>query len=285
MAERLIVRVGAPFDRAELLSVKDAFEQVLELFELSSASDKESADLVIWKLVSASTNSPLTVVAEAVSSDPGVNIDVLARSQKQAFARNVASMNRGEVPKDWAAGHANAIMRSVCARTLSDEQVGATVIVIDDDEGVAPIALASSENLIAVIEYQAPASNQEPVRIKEQIGSIEGRMNSVSTHYGKPAISLTARITGKHVWCIVTEEHLKRMSSEAQISDVWSNKRVVVSGRLVYDQWGQLQRVYASSLRRIENRDIPLERIIDRDFTGGLSSEEYLDLLREGHLG
>ena len=61
VAERITVVVRGQ----DGLTVEDAMRQVLETFEMMGRADPSAETAVQWCLVSASTNSPLTVVAEA----------------------------------------------------------------------------------------------------------------------------------------------------------------------------------------------------------------------------
>ena len=86
MSERLIVTVDAG-NNTDLTSVQDVFEHVLQMFELVSESEADPENQVVWKLVSATTNSPLTVVAEAVPKVSGAMIDQIAREQMVEYAQ------------------------------------------------------------------------------------------------------------------------------------------------------------------------------------------------------
>ena len=284
LAERLIVTVDAPTNHPDVLRVQDAFEQILELFELSEASSQSNAGAIVWRLVSVSMNSPLTVVAEAVSSEPGVNIDAEARTQKAEFAKNMVMLNRGQVPNDWRHGLARDTAKRLYER--SAHQIGSTLIVFDEKANTKhEIKLTNSEALVGYLAFEEMAVNQMPIKTKEQVGSIEGSFIEVCMYYNKPAFLLKERKTGRNVWCIVSEENQAKIADEADFRDVWSNKRIVASGRLIYNQWGALHRVIATNVRRVEAKQVDLENILDRQFTGGLTSASYLENFREGNLG
>ena len=62
----VIVRPSAA--HPDVLSVQDAMRQVLDFFDLLTPEETDGGGLV-WNLTLASTNSPLTVVGEAVSGE------------------------------------------------------------------------------------------------------------------------------------------------------------------------------------------------------------------------
>lgn len=84
MSERLVISVDGSSTDPDRMTVQDVFTHVLELFQLVNESDPEAQGQVQWRLVSASMNSPFTVVAEAVPARPGVLVEPLARRQKAA---------------------------------------------------------------------------------------------------------------------------------------------------------------------------------------------------------
>lgn len=283
MAERLIVSVDAPTSRPDLLSVQDAFTHILELFELAVHSESDAENVVVWRLVSASMKSPLTVVAEAVSARHDVNIDQIARAQKQEFARNLGELRHGRIPKVWSSGQVRKTTRDVFLRNR--DGIGRTNINIDPTDEHSTEIVVTPEDAEVVIRALDDTIVDTISKTKDQIGSIEGFLIEVGTHYNKPAIRIRERKTGADVWCIIPEEFRALIASEANFDDVWSGRRVVVHGRITYEGAGQISRVFASDVHRVELHPVGVENIRDSNFTGGLSVAEYLEKLREGNLG
>ena len=273
MSERLIVSVDAPAQHPDVLRVEDAFEHIVELFELASATRQAGEPEVIWKLVSVSMNSPLTVVAEAVSARPGVDVGAAARLQKARFAENVDVLRRGGVPSAWSQGRARSVARRFVRRSISE--VGVTKVVLDD-KTITFADVAANARLLIEDKVQVIAP-------KTQIGSIEGFFLDVTTHYGHPAILMKERRTGKEVWCLVSEDHKQQISAQANFEDVWSGRRMIASGRIEYEPNGSISRVTASKIRLIEGGSVDLKH--DPAFTDGMDVSNYVDLFREGNLG
>jgi hypothetical protein len=284
MAVRLVVRVDAPRAHPDRLTVRDAFEHVLDLFDLAVYGDSDPNRRVEWRLVTASMQSPLTVVAEAVPVVPGMDIDEIARKQTFEFVRNYEQLKGGRVPKAWSAGMARTKAKNVAVRNRKG--IGRTSIIVGTPE--APLQQqvdVTEEDAQVAVQALGVPTLEAALKGKEQIGSLEGKLVHVGTYYNQPAVALRERKTSAEVWCTVPDEFRSQIANEANFMDVWSGRRVRVRGRIVYDREGNIARVYASEIHRIEPETVEVGRIQDPRFTDGMTVAEYLEKLRDGDLG
>jgi hypothetical protein len=280
VSQKLIVSVDASRDHPNLMTVQDVFAHVLELFQLVNESDPAAQGEIVWRLVSASMNSPFTVTAEAVAAKPGVRVDVVARRQRRAFRDAYSELRAGRLPRVWSTPKARDTVSRVLARNRNG--IGSTridyglktekPIVITPDEAAAGVAAIVADTLA-------------PRKTKEQIGSIEGKLVQVATHYNQPAIQLIERKTDAEIWCVVPEQFIHEISEHTSVEDVWKESRVIVRGTIHYGTDGKISRLVATDVRRVLPREVPDDSIADRNFTGGLSVTEYLEKLRDGTLG
>jgi hypothetical protein len=68
LAERVSITVESSLEHGGDLTVQDAMRQVLDFFDVvASAANDDARSGISWRLVSATTNSPYTAIAEAVS--------------------------------------------------------------------------------------------------------------------------------------------------------------------------------------------------------------------------
>ncbi len=74
---RVRIKIRPSGSHPDILTIQDAMQQILDVFEL--ADDPESG--AVWKLVSASTNTPLTLLAELTSLVPNLDITAIARER------------------------------------------------------------------------------------------------------------------------------------------------------------------------------------------------------------
>ena len=82
----------------ETLTVADAMQQVLDCFALLSKAEAQepgSRVKVVWRLESATTNSPFTVEAMAASSDPEIAVDRQALLARNALKDGLGLILRG----------------------------------------------------------------------------------------------------------------------------------------------------------------------------------------------
>ncbi|GAC1419708.1 MAG: hypothetical protein NVSMB64_28960 [Candidatus Velthaea sp.] len=280
-AERVTVTVEGPISHPDVLSVEDAMAQVLDYFVLLEASAPEETS-VIWRLVSATTQSPLTVVAEATSLDPDLpmaSITSIAKAQKHAFTDNLKSVQRGERPIAWDGGRASGAVTALLKRTTNgigsvtvQAEEGARVII---DTNIARTALASIEKKSTVFEFRKHVER----------GSVEGTITQIGFHYNRPSIRVLQRGTGTEVFCIVSTEVKEHIQQQIGSGDVWDKHRVTVYGSLQYGDEGRLARVVADKVNIVTIPRTTIDDILDPGFTDGLEATEYLRLFREGELG
>ncbi|HEY8706638.1 MAG TPA: hypothetical protein VIM34_01425 [Burkholderiaceae bacterium] len=272
MAERLTVKIVPSEGGMDALTVESAMQQVLDTFRLLNAAD----EAIVWRLVSASTNSPFTIVAEAEES-------VAAVLQMQVFARSLRELQSGIFPHAWRRPElqtpaASFLRRS--ARELARTEFGI------GDEGV-PLILSRSEAapFVENPELSAVAATLSQGATKRQVGSIEGTLIEVTTYRERPAIRISERKTGREITCVMSAELATSVSDKASMQDVWVHRRLTVRGTIYYSAIGGILRVEAASVDAAPLTPESLPPLADPDFTGGLAAAEYLSRFRAGELG
>ena len=273
MADRMTVVIQG----RDGITVEDAMRQVLDTFDLVSRSDPDSMNSIKWELVSATTNSPLTIVAEAKPLHQGTDVRRIVSRQKSQFRRCVAELREGRVPSAWNSTEDRKKAKSWLRRTK--ESVKATVVDTNDDNAaieVTALDAAAAENALEQPPYQSI--------FKDQVGSIEGFLTSAETHRHKPAIRIRDRKSGATVLCIVPEEFRAKIAGATGLEDVWRERRVLVRGTIHYSSADRIDRVTAHTIQAIEPRDVQVSDIHDPDFSGGLSAEDYVDKIRDGDI-
>lgn len=273
MPERIKITVRPSGAHPDVLTIEDAMRQVLDIFDML-----EEAPGVHWKLISATTNSPLQIEAEAVSFEPSVDVTVVARAQKQHLSRNLVALTKGEAPADDE--FKIAVARRFLARNLNGVGVTEIDLAMGDTITVTP---RIAEAAMKILQKRTDDLFSQTNVAREEVGSVEGTLSDIGTHYGHPAAKIIVR--GKELWCWLSDELQDQLYDKATYKDVWQHKRVIARGRIRYGQDRQITYVVANDIRRIEARDVSLDEIKDPNFTGGLAIGEYLDRFREGLLG
>lgn len=272
MAERMTLTIIPPDGGKGELTVQDAMQQVLDAFKLLAGSGG-----VVWRLVSATTNSPLTVVAEADDS-----IDAVI--QIEAFSRSLAELRAGRFPEAWKRPELMDVAMSLLRR--SSFGVARTDFVIGND---FPISLTSEDTIPFLGIAEGPGFLQLDTlatgNTKKQRGSIEGLLGEVTTYYGKPAIRVRERKSQREVICVIPESLAKSFETHASIQDVWMKRRVTVKGDIYYRPSGVIAKVEAIDVLPAKEIGQPLKPLRDESFTSGLSAVEYLEKFRAGEIG
>lgn len=278
MAERITIVVAPPPSELQGLEIEDAMRQVLDAFQLLISSFPAD-DSITWHLVEARTNSPpFSVVAEARSTRPGVDVDLIAKSQKRNFSKNMRQLTtQGELPSQWRSERLKNIAGDFVRRNRNGVAITRIQVEPTDVINVTP-----TEAEHAAVAFAAPPKIDVPPRTV--YGSIEGVILQVRTHYEKPAVRLKERVTGEWVWCLIDERASQQIAKEANFDDVWKGRRVRVKGKLAYGTAGKLEHVYAEHIEPIAGTKVDIEQIRDKEFTAGLSPSQYIDRLREGEL-
>lgn len=270
--------------RADALTVQDAMRQVLDFFEIMTPEDQTGGGLV-WTLAMASANSPLTVIGEAASLDPSLDISILARLQKQAVAEQLRSLAAGARPNRAISKRDQSIYRRFMQRIING--VGETDAILDGPGSAISMTpdFAAAAIDVLVREERAFDALLLEDREREEIGSIEGYLLQVGSEYNQPAILVRERKTGAEVWCRVDVALKEEISAKIGFEDVWDRRRVIVRGRISYNKQGAILRIRAISVAAVSPRRMTLQDIADANFTGGLTAAGYLERLREGDIG
>jgi hypothetical protein len=113
------------------------------------------------------------------------------------------------------------------------------------------------------------------------MGSVEGNVIRLETYHGQPALRLQERLYGDQFPCVLSEALAEQIGHQHDWSEVWTGRRVLVSGELRFRPAGHIGRVYATNIQPIDARQLTYDDISDRNFTNGLSTREYLSHLWE----
>lgn len=289
--QRVVITVRPNPSDGDRLKVADAMRQVLDVLRvLESAGRSLEADPkrgFDWRLERATANSPFTVVAVADARDPAIDVSQRVRLAKHETAIAFRAVAERRSPPAWLDPDGTAALRSVYERTLNG--IAATAIDFDADgrpdekvTGQVDVAPETAGAALAALRDAAPLSEmRSPARVAH--GELDGRLAAVGRYRGQPALQVVNRLYGP-VWCVVPSELADRLGDERTLREVWSGRRVAVSGRLHYAAGGRLVRVVVEDIRERPSRHVRIEDVLDADFTAGLDPIEYLDRLHDGSL-
>ncbi len=285
MAEFIQVGVQGPSKTPDLLTVQDAMQQVLDIFDLALQDDPEGKE-IFWRLAAVSMDSPLMVEGEAVGKTQTVDVDRIAKHQKERFGNDIRELSEGRIPQRWRSGPPAELVGGILERCANG--IGKTEIVLEKD--APPIEITPQKASRAILEYERMVEvlveiEQKIARsARSELGSVEGYLHDVGTKSNNPALWIIERVTRKKFWCRISDDLQETIAGEATLLDVWRQKRILVRGIISYTDGGSISRVQASSVTLIDPTNVSIDDIRDPDFTGGMGPSEYLDNLREENL-
>ncbi len=283
MATKITVQIRASREGGSP-TIADLLDQVRDYFDIlenvEEAVSGNGTTALEWRVVSATTNSPITLEAMAFARDYGVNIDRRAADVTREVATGLKALSLGSSRPHFFDDRTIAKAERIFERVTNG--LAQTFI----NHGPDLPALELTPPVARAAMGFAKAALTPPEQPYTELGSIEGAARTIDQDgHGRLILRVQERLTGEDVKCIVTGKARDELG-EHQVRDIWHNRRVRVYGTLRFKGRGRLQQVDATMVRFLRDRsDFPdVADILDPDFTGGLSSEEYLERIRDGRL-
>lgn len=258
------------------LEVADAMRQVLDLLKLlgkAGAGDESVNQVISWRLISASTNSPLTIVAGPESA----NMEHLAEVRGMHEARQlVVGMNQllaGAALPDWIDDGFRKTVSGVFNRNLNG--IGRTDFIVEDEDlefSINPVS--ASVGLAYLRKLDRVVSGPKVDWKHKEYGSVEGNFLNAGTWRGKPSVKIKSRLTGETISCVFRDPdpHARQQT----IDEVWNGNRVIVIGTLVYNANGDIDIVYADDMTIVKKVELSVRDVHDPNFSNGLTPSEHL---------
>lgn len=276
------ITVEASQDHPDILDVRDAMRQVLDYFDLLTDQGQPN---VVWNLTFASTNSPFTAEGTPVDLRTRAAAYGLMSPFVDRVERGLRRMADGEqVDADFPAEKMEAAQR-LLKRNLNG--IGRTKISVSGTD--VPVEI-NGPNARLALEIMQGAGN--PIYdylfgsfARKEVGSIEGRIVDLGTDYDEPKITLKEHRTGREIPCRISRDAHDEIAGILTAGDVWQHRRVRVRGVLNFDPTGKLVRVFDGKIAYIDPKEVTVADLHDADFAGGLPAYDYLERLRDGHLG
>jgi hypothetical protein len=266
-------------------TVEDLLDQIRDYFEILSGVEeavaKDGRRAVDWRVVKATTNTPIEIELAAFPADFGINIDRRVDKIAHYTATGLdALQTRGDRPDYFTD---NVLTRA--ERFFSRVTNGLDQTIVDYGPDLPSLELTPAHAKRAVANARAAITPK--ARPYKELGSVEGHIQKIERDgFGRRILWIRERLAGETVKCLVSGE-AERELEHHQFKDVWRFRRVRVYGTLCYKGLGLLKEVDAIRVRFMpfDNNELPtVDDILDKDFTGGLTSEEYLARLRDGSL-
>lgn len=262
---------------SDALTIADAMQQVLDMFELLSkaeATNEDSEATVVWQLVSASTNSPFTVEAMPISSNPEMAVDRQAIQAAIDWVDGMEHVLKAESKASWIDERAEPILKRILLRNLNG--IGRTDISISSDKPSTIIDHRSArrgQNFLERMAAEAALMVEDLTR--KEYGSVEGHVSGTTTWYGRPAFVMRARLSGDEIKCVLSPMAIETIGTEHNWKESWTGSRVLVTGVCHYDDKGRIKRIDAEQLTKIISKSVEISDLRDSSFSNGQSPAEH----------
>lgn len=265
-------------------TVEDWLDQIRDYLEIlrgvEEAISEDGQNAIEWRVVNASKNTPLAIQVEAYARQYAVNIDRRAAAVVKRTAAGLHDLQRKPERPPFFTD--KVLAKAV--KTFERATNGLDVSEVDFGDVAPPLTLTQSGARSSAKNAQLAL---KPVdRPYNELAAIEGFVSSVERDgFGHKILWIRHRLTGNQVKCLLEGEALTTISQH-EIDEIFRGQRVLVSGTVHYKAIGHISQVHATGVRFFAPRaELPtVDDILDENFTGGLSSEEYLAKLRDGQL-
>ena len=276
------LRISGRGDGTDAPTVEDALDQLRDYLELLKGVEEALADIepdqIVWRIINASRSSPLAFEIEAFPREHALNVDRRVRNVLFEAARGLSSLlDRPERPAYFTnkvMGRAQRIFQRVNDGLGSSEaEFGDDLPRISPTPTQARTAARNAELVLRPVD-----------RPYKELGSVEGRFQGAEVDgFGRRIAFVRERITGETIKCLVAGSALPEIGAHP-INEIWLNRRVQASGRISYRARGKITQIEEARFRFFPPAtELPqVDQVIDRDFTSGLSSEDFLERVRNG---
>jgi hypothetical protein len=236
VSSTVVIVVG--LDQAVAPPASDSVHQLLALID-GLPTDNGDLD---WRLISVSVNSPLRAELRAFTRG----------GEEVSEARLVAASHHGFDVLGAVIDNADP---QTLVRRLSDPERRRLKSLL------APMRERTGRVLVSVpgrfehtvIADRAQAVLQEigrtPKSRPPELGSVEGQILSATTHYGSPAVRVRRFLSEEEVLCVFEKGAEMDIGARHTLAEVWTGRRVVVSGMLTFDGSGRVVQVKAAALK------------------------------------
>ena len=267
----------------ESLTVADAMQQVLDYFKLLdkavTAHGGQSASIV-WQLQSASTNSPFTIEATAVSASPGKSVEAEAIASASLLAEGLNQIMHEHHPPVWMDAEAQLILHGLLKR--SQNGIRQTDFYLPGSNKPVLIETASAQRAAEVLQPElAVHTLVQSDLTHSELGSVEGRVVGLRTYYNKPAIILYSLLDKREIPCVLADPEIRNaICGMRNWSQVYESRRVLIPGVCFYDRSGRLIKIEVKGeIIDIDPIPVNLSELRDPEFSEGLSPHDHLKRL------
>jgi hypothetical protein len=234
----------------------DSLRQLLALIEGLQLQDPD----LDWRLSAVSMNSPLRAELESFDREGAPAPPGQAEAAAEAAFEVLDSINDNE-PMAAVRRLSDARRRQLrnLVAPLRDRTGSLRIIV----EGRGERIVRSDQAQRTLAMLTSPGRQCGP----EQ-GSIEGHILAATTHYGSPAVRVRTFLAGEEITCVFDRNTAQGVGAQHTLDEVWTGRRVLVSGRIDFDKAGVAHVIRAESMKVLPDRRITADEVAAMGLAG-----------------
>ena len=282
MTKAYRVTVSAPKETGGVLDIIQVLDLVRDFFRILNGGDRD----VLLDVRTVFRENPLTV--ECVPYSKKTQEVDYASVEKNASdfvclcdAILSESPSFPDVSQPILNG-AKRLLKNISEHDYhTDYNLGPIHRSIAIERGTARCAVQALERLTATRYSYLSGENS----IAREFGEVDGKIVEISKHRGVPALLINDLAWKRKIWCTLADSEIHEWEEKLTAADAWGGKRVRICGELILDKNDlRLKEVKDGRLSvvNVPDADISLDDLFDPDFTGGLSTKEFLRRRWEG---
>jgi hypothetical protein len=258
---------------ADLLGQVRDFVEVLEGVERAVSDDHSSQ--IVWRVTDATRQNPITFELTPFATNPAIFVGARAEAVERATLEGLAAVRRGNMRPPHFTDETLAKVRKLHSRVRNG--LAGTVVEIDEVD-VEPLVI--DLDAAREVEHMFIAARPEVIPYRS-LGSVEGFVALAERDGMRRAVlRFRSRLDGSEVKAIVTGKAFKQVE-EMRLSEVWKGIRIRVHGTIHHKSLGVIDHIDADYIEVMDQRLLPsFDDIVDPNFTGGLTTEDYLAGIR-----
>ena len=258
-------------------TVDDLLGQIRDFVEVLQGVEKALTDdhtnQIVWRVTDAERENPISFELTPFATNPAIFVDARAEAVEMAAIEGLIALHGGNARPPHFTDDTLAKARKIHAR-VRNGLAGTTVAL---NGNVEPFVI--DRDAARKVESLFAAKTESSAY--RALGSVEGFVTRAELDgHGRAILRFRARLDGVEVKAIASGTAFRQIE-EMRLSEIWEGVRIRVYGTIHHKSLTQIDHIDADYIEVMDRDPLPgIEDVLDADFTGGLTTEDYLSELR-----
>lgn len=276
MAKPVRVTISGPAEgQTNAPTVEDLLGQIRDFVGVLEGVEEAvpGGPSLIWRVTDAQMNSPITLEFTPYGHGPAARVGARIEEVERIAVEGLNALAIGDpAPAHFTEGVLKRARR-MHERVLN----GLSDTVISFDPTIAPEPIVIDRAAAREVESAVERAKGLASIPYQELGSIEGFVTKPELDgFNRAILRFRARLGGAEIKAFASG-HAFRQVEALTLSEVWHGVRVRVYGTIRYKTLGQVEHINATGIEVLDTEPLPgIDDIVDPNFTGGLSTEEFL---------